>query len=74
MRRWRREKYQMAGGDRVIAIGWVVPIESMVPFSSDGCTGWDVDDIRGQWLVVWVDTTIADDVVGVNIGDRLYQG
>lgn len=43
----------------------------MVPFSCDLSTRWNVNDLCGNRLSVGVDAAIANDVVGVDIGNGL---
>jgi hypothetical protein len=45
--------------------------ECVLPAGSDGRAGWDVDNNVGDGLSVRVDTAIADEVVRVDIFNRL---
>ena len=58
----------------VDGVGRVVRLsafKSVVPLSGDLGTGGDVDDFLRHWLAIRVDPAVADDVVGVHIGNGL---
>ena len=45
--------------------------EAQVYLGSDGCASRDVDHDLGDWLIVGVDASIADEIVGGHVGDGL---
>lgn len=62
---------QVTRGDRVIAISCISPIEGVMPFCSDLRTSRYGDDGVRQRSTVRVDSTVANDVLGGYIRDRL---
>lgn len=49
--------------NRIGGIAWVGTIQCVVPFRGDLSTGWNSNDLLGDWLVIWVDSTVTDKVV-----------
>lgn len=45
----------------------------MMPFSGDAGTSGDVDDSLGYRLQEWVDSAVANDIIGSDIRDRLLH-
>jgi len=47
--------------------------ESVVPLCSDAGTSGDWDHSLGNRLIVWVDASIANDIVGGDVGNGLVH-
>ena len=61
----------MGSVDRVGSISGLEAFESVMPFGGDLCACGDLDNSGGYWLVVGVNSSIANHIVGSDVGDGL---
>lgn len=48
-------------------------VQVVVPFSGNFSTTWNLDDSLGDGLAIWIDATVANNVLGVDVLDRLEK-